>query len=116
MQTGLTEACLKSNITVGDAEHTLLNFIKEHVTEKASPLAGNSIYMDRMFLKKYMPTLNEYLHYRLIDVSTIKEICRRWNPDLYKSIPKKEYTHRALQDIKESVEELKFYKQNFLKF
>ncbi|XP_018577470.1 oligoribonuclease, mitochondrial-like [Anoplophora glabripennis] len=114
-KTGLTQACLKSNVTVEDAENALLDFVKKYVTERHSPLAGNSVYMDRMFLKKFMPRLNEYLHYRIIDVSTIKEVCRRWNPALYKQLPKKEYSHRALQDIKESVEELRFYKTNFFK-
>lgn len=106
---------MKSNITIEEAETMLLNFVKKYVTESYSPLAGNSIYMDRMFLKKFMPTLNNFLHYRIIDVSTIKEVCRRWNPVIYKQLPKKEYSHRALQDIKESVEELRFYKNNFFK-
>ncbi|CAH0552802.1 unnamed protein product [Brassicogethes aeneus] len=114
-KTDLTEASLKSKISVQMAESSMLEFVKKHVAERSSPLAGNSVYMDRMFLKKFMPTLNEYLHYRIIDVSTLKEICRRWNPDLYKTVPKKEYQHRAVNDIKESVDELKFYKDNFLK-
>lgn len=80
-----------------------------------SPLVGNSVYMDRLFLRKFMPTLNEYLHYRIIDVSTVKELCSRWNPEVSKEQPKKQYSHRALSDIKESVEELKFYKENFFK-
>lgn len=78
-------------------------------------MAGNSVYMDRLFLLQYMPRLHQFLHYRIIDVSSIKEVCRRWNPDLYKTVPKKEYSHRALSDIKESVQELKFYKENFFK-
>lgn len=114
-QTGLTQACLDSKTTVEEAEKTLLEFIKTHVTEKFSPLAGNSVYMDRLFLRKYMPVLNEYLHYRIIDVSTIKELCRRWNPNLYKEHPKKQYSHRALSDIKESIEELTFFKERFFK-
>lgn len=78
-------------------------------------MAGNSVYMDRLFLLKFMPKLHKFLHYRILDVSTIKELCRHWNPEVYKNAPKKEYTHRALNDIKESVEELKFYKENFFK-
>lgn len=97
------------------AEDTLLEFVKKYITESHSPIAGNSVYMDRLFLRKFMPTLDEYLHYRIIDVSTVKELCNRWNPDLVKEQPKKQYTHRALLDIKESVEELKFYKEKFFK-
>lgn len=91
----------------------VLEFLRNNITEKASPLAGNSIYMDRMFLNLHMPKVNKYLHYRIIDVSSIKELCRRWNADVYKQAPKKEFTHRALDDIKESVNELKYYKNNF---
>ena len=75
--------------------------------------AGNTIYMDRMFLRKYFPNVNEYLHYRIIDVSTIKELCGRWNKKVYDNAPKKEMKHRALSDIKESIKELKYYKDNF---
>ncbi|KAG5891956.1 hypothetical protein JTB14_002228 [Gonioctena quinquepunctata] len=114
-KTGLTEACLKSSTTLEEAENEILNFISKYVTEKLSPLAGNSVYMDRMFLLKNMPKIHNYLHYRIIDVSTVKEMCRRWNPNLYSIVPKKEYTHRALLDIKESVDELRFYKNNFFK-
>ncbi|KAI4457332.1 oligoribonuclease mitochondrial [Holotrichia oblita] len=114
-KSGLTEECRNSNITLATAEDTLLKFLKSHVTEKTSPIAGNSVYMDRMFLKMYMPNVNEYLHYRIIDVSSIKELCRRWNNDVYKRAPKKEFSHRALDDIKESVAELKYYKDNFFK-
>lgn len=70
--------------------------------------------MDRLFLRKYMPRVNDYLHYRIIDVSTIKELCRRWRPDLYKKAPPKEFSHRSLSDIRESVEEMKYYKSTFI--
>ncbi|XP_028133136.2 oligoribonuclease, mitochondrial isoform X2 [Diabrotica virgifera virgifera] len=114
-KTGLTAACLNSMIHLEQAENEILDFVKQHVTEKMSPLAGNSVYMDRMFLIKNMPSLHNYLHYRLIDVSTVKELCRRWNLEVYKKDPSKQFTHRALSDIKESIEELKFYKENFFK-
>lgn len=97
------------------AEKVLLDFVKQYVTERLSPVAGNSVYMDRLFLRKFMPTLDGFLHYRIIDVSTVKELCKRWNPNLSKEQPEKQYTHRALLDIKESVEELKFYKEKFFK-
>ncbi|RZB39463.1 oligoribonuclease [Asbolus verrucosus] len=114
-KTGLTEACLNSNVTLNEAENKLMAFVTKYVTENVSPLAGNSVYMDRLFLRKYMPRLDEYLHYRIIDVSTIKELCRRWNPNLYRDIPKKEFSHRALADIRESIDELKYYKNTFFK-
>nr|CAH7747303.1 unnamed protein product [Callosobruchus chinensis] len=114
-KSGLTQRCLDSNITLVQAEQSILDFVKEHSAENASALAGNSVYMDRLFLRKYMPKVDNYLHYRIIDVSTVKELCRRWNPEVYKNAPKKEFSHRALQDIKESVQELKFYRDNFCK-
>ncbi|XP_060523772.1 probable oligoribonuclease isoform X2 [Cylas formicarius] len=114
-KTGLVNLCLNSKIKLEEAEQMVLEFLQEHVTYKMSPLAGNSVYMDRMFLIKHMPKVHDYLHYRIIDVSTLKEICRRWNPELFKQVPNKIYGHRALQDIRESVEELLFYKKHFLK-
>ncbi|XP_056644446.1 oligoribonuclease [Diorhabda sublineata] len=114
-KTGLVEACLNSKTDIKQAEDELLEFVQEHTIEKMSPIAGNSVYMDRIFLIKYMPKLNNYLHYRIIDVSTIKELCRRWNPSVFKQAPNKKFDHRALSDIRESVEELKFYKNHFLK-
>lgn len=93
----------------------MLAFIEKHVAENCSPLAGNSVYMDRLFLTKYMPRIHNYLHYRIIDVSTVKELCRRWKPDVYKQAPAKQYNHRSLTDVLESIEELRFYRRNFLK-
>lgn len=71
--------------------------------------------MDRLFLYKYMPKVNDYLHYRIIDVSTVKELCKRWCKDEYKNVPTKSFSHRALSDIKESIAELKYYKKNMMK-
>lgn len=112
-KTGLTEACKKSDVTENAAEDILFDFVSKHTTEKCCPLAGNSVYIDRLFLRKFMPRVDQFLHYRIIDVSTIKELCRRWHYTLYKQAPKKDFSHRALNDIKESVSELKFYKENF---
>lgn len=112
-KSGLTESSLLSNVTTEDAEKQLFKFIANHVVEKCSPLAGNSVYMDRLFLRKFMPKVDSYLHYRIIDVSSIKELCRIWNRDIYKNVPTKTLEHRALQDIRESVHELQFYKLNF---
>jgi oligoribonuclease len=109
--TGLTEACRKSTITEAQAEDELLAFLQKYSKPKQSPLAGNSVYADRMFLKVYMPKIDNFLHYRLIDVSTIKELARRWNPELFHNAPRKKLVHRALDDIHESIIELKYYKQ-----
>ncbi|CAH1979824.1 unnamed protein product [Acanthoscelides obtectus] len=112
---GLIQKCLDSKISLIEAEQNVLDFAKAHLPENTSPLAGNSVYVDRGFLRKYMPKVDDYLHYRIIDVSTIKELCRRWNSEVYKNIPKKDFSHRALQDIKESVQELQFYRNYFFK-
>jgi oligoribonuclease len=103
-----------SGISEQNAEDMMLAFIKQYVDQpRLSPLAGNTIYMDRMFLRKYFPRVDEYLHYRIIDVSTVKELCGRWNKKVYNSAPKKELKHRALEDIRESINELKHYKEKF---
>ena len=113
---GLIPHILRSTVTEAHAEVEVLAFIKEYVAPKSSPLCGNSIYNDRMFLKFRMPNLNEYLHYRNIDVSTFKELARRWCPDLYEEVVKMKAnkTHHALDDIKGSIAELKFYKEHWL--
>lgn len=114
-ESGLTEESRKSKISTEQAEDILLEFLKNHIPEKSCPLAGNSIYMDRMFLNSYMPRLNEYLHYRIIDVSSIKELCRRWNQPVFSKQPKKLLAHRSLDDIKDTITELKYYKENLFK-
>lgn len=114
-KTGLTAASLESSVTVQEAESTILNFLQKYLQPGMSPLAGNSVHYDRIFMKEFMPKVNDFLHYRIIDVSCVKELCRRWNPDVYKTVPKKQFLHRALDDIKESIVELKYYKQNFMK-
>lgn len=94
------------------AEAEILDYVKRFVPEeKTAPLAGNSIGTDRMFLNRYMPTLDSFLHYRNIDVSSIKELVRRWYPKTYFQLPKKEGGHRALADIRESIAELRYYRQ-----
>jgi len=88
----------------------------EPVTVKGkSPLAGNTVSMDRRFLEKYMPRLASHLHYRTVDVSTVKELAKRWYPDKYEQAPKKEGGHRALGDIEDSIEELKYYRRTVFK-
>lgn len=109
----LAESSKKSEITELKAEDMMLDYLIQFVDPQKSPLAGNSIYMDRMFLRKYFPRVDGYLHYRIIDVSTVKELCRRWNRKACDSAPKKEFTHRALLDIQESLNEMKHYKKTF---
>ena len=88
----------------------ILDFLKsKNIKPKSVPLAGNSIHMDRLFMNFHMPRLTEFLHYRIVEVSTIKMLCSNWNPTVFKSVPKKGGSHRALDDIKESIEELKYY-------
>ena len=109
---GLTEAVRQSRVTLGDAEHQVLEYVKAHVPEaNAAPLCGNSIATDRGFLNRDMPSLDQHLHYRMIDVSSIKELAKRWYPRVYQSQPAKGLAHRALADITESVQELDFYRR-----
>lgn len=109
---GLLEKIRTSTISEADAMQQTLDFIKEHSPEPNKiPLCGNSIRTDRTFLAKYMPEIENWLHYRCVDVSTIKELVKRWNPGLEHARPKSEgITHRAMDDIRDSVAELKFYR------
>ena len=110
-RTGLTERVKVSRITEREAEIETLDFIQRHVPKNTAPLCGNSICQDRRFLYKYMPELCEWMHYRNIDVSSIKELARRWAPELITGFAKRG-THKALDDIYESIEELKFYREH----
>ena len=106
---------IPNGISIRDAELQVLEYIKQWVdTEKSAPLAGNSIGTDRMFLNREMPELDQYLHYRNIDVSSIKELTRRWYPRTYFQLPKKTGNHRALADILESIKELEYYRKTVL--
>jgi len=109
---GLIERVKASTVSDADAEAQTIAFINQHVSTKERPvLAGNSIHQDRRFIRRYMPALEKRLHYRMVDVSTIKELARRWYPQIVAKQPAKKETHRALDDIRESIEELRFYKQ-----
>lgn len=111
-KSGLLDAIKASTLSLADAGAATLAFIREHVPEPASvPLCGNSIGTDRRFLAAYLPEIETYLHYRSIDVSSIKELVKRWYPDINGSRPHKPGTHRALDDIRESVAELRFYRE-----
>ena len=110
---GLLTAIRESTITLAQAGAQTLEFIKKHISEpRTIPLCGNSIGTDRRFLAKYLPEIENYLHYRSVDVSTIKELVKRWYPGLEISRPAKAGAHRALDDVQESIRELKFYREN----
>jgi oligoribonuclease len=110
-RSGLLDEIVRSDVTLEAAGRATLDFVRAHVAEpRTSPLCGNSIGTDRRFLATYLPELDDYLHYRSIDVSTIKELCRRWYPGAFAAAPAKAGTHRALGDIRESVAELRYYR------
>ena len=103
---------LEEGTTLEDAEDRVLTYVREHVpVPRKAPLAGNTVYVDRGFLARDMPRLDDHMHYRLIDVSSIKELARRWYPRMYFNSPPKSGGHRALADIRESIEELKYYRE-----
>jgi oligoribonuclease len=109
---GLTEAVRESTTNLGDAEKLVLDYVKSHVPEaKSAPLCGNSIATDRGFISRDMPELDDHLHYRMIDVSSLKELAKRWYPRVYQSQPEKGLAHRALADIRESILELAYYRR-----
>ncbi|KAL7727850.1 hypothetical protein ACLKA6_019781 [Drosophila palustris] len=114
-ESGLVERCKSSQVTPELAENIILSYLKENLPERKCPLAGNSVYMDRLFLRKFYPLVDDYLHYRIIDVSTVKELARRWYPEVIKASPQKVVAHRSLDDIKESISELKYYKEHLFK-
>lgn len=113
-RSGLTAAVKASKITVKKAEKLTLDFLKEFCAPKKAVLCGNSVHQDRRFIVQYMPRLDKFLHYRLVDVSSIKDLVKRWYPK-NKEMPKKNENHRALDDIRESVEELRFYRKHYFK-
>ncbi len=111
-RSGLVEEVRASTIDLATAEQMVMDYIRGHVkSPKTAPLAGNSIATDRGFLARDMPTLDNFLHYRMIDVSSIKELCRRWYPRIYYGQPEKGLSHRALADIQESIRELQYYRR-----
>ena len=111
-RSGLTEEVRASTVDLATAEGMVLDYIRKHIKQaKTAPLAGNSIATDRGFIARDMPKLDDFLHYRMIDVSSIKELCRRWYPRIYFGQPEKGLAHRALADIHESIRELKYYRQ-----
>ncbi|WP_341902507.1 oligoribonuclease [Polaromonas sp. YR568] len=113
-RSGLIDKVKASTVTEEEAEAQLLAFLAQYVPKGASPLCGNTISQDRRFLVKYMPRLEAFLHYRNIDVSTFKELAKRWRPEVYSAF-KKRQSHTALADVHESIDELEHYREHFLK-
>ena len=113
-KTGLTQRCRDSKISAIDAQAQTIAFLSQWVPAGKSPLCGNSICQDRRFLYRYMPQLESWLHYRNLDVSSVKELAKRWHPEIYNGFSKKN-THNALDDIRESIDELKYFRRTFLK-
>lgn len=110
---GLTERVKKSRNVESDAEKQTIDFLKQFVAKNKSPMCGNSICQDRRFLARYMPELEAWFHYRNLDVSSIKELIKRWKPDLLPGYSKKN-THQAMDDVRESIEELQYYRKHFM--
>lgn len=113
-QSGLIERVKSSTLAEADVEEVMLNFIREWAPRRSSPMCGNSVCQDRRFMARYMPSLEDWFHYRNLDVSTLKELARRWKPEVYQSLVKKG-RHEALADILESIDELRHYRQHFLR-
>lgn len=112
-KSGLVARVRESTMTEAEAEQLTLVFLSKYLDKGDSPMCGNSIYQDRRFLSLYMPILNDFFHYRHLDVSTVKELARRWRPELMKGF-KKDSQHLALQDIRDSIAELAYYREHFI--
>jgi oligoribonuclease len=113
-KSGLIDRVKASTLSESDAEHQLITFMAQYVPAGKSPLCGNTVSQDRRFMFNYMPKLEQFFHYRTIDVSTLKELARRWKPELLKGFEKRS-KHEALADIYESIDELKYYREHFIK-
>ena len=113
-RSGLIDKVRASQVTEEQAQAELLDFIRQYVPKSGSPMCGNTISQDRRFLVKYMPTLEDWFHYRCLDVSTLKELAKRWRPEVYSSF-KKQQKHTALADVHESIDELEHYRTHFLR-
>ena len=113
-RSGLIDKVRASTVTEDEASAQMISFLRQYVPAGKSPMCGNSICQDRRFMARHMPQLEQFFHYRNVDVSTIKELCRRWKPELISGF-KKHQMHTALADIRESVEELRYYREHFIK-
>lgn len=115
-KSGLTQACRDSTVSLAEAEQTILQFVQQHAPDPSgAQIAGNSVHVDLAFLRRHMPRLAEHLHFRIVDVSTLGELCRRWFPREHSRAPKKKNTHTALSDIRESITQLQYYRRTIFK-
>ncbi len=115
-RSGLLDEIRASQLSLEDAERELLAFVQRHIPEpRTAPLAGNSVHADRLFMRRYLRRLDAHLHYRIVDVSTVKELARRWYPHVFSGAPTKAEAHRALADIRESIAELTWYRQQLFR-
>lgn len=115
-RSGLTQAVRASEVSMAEAEARTLEFIRRHVPDpSAAQIAGNSVHADVAFMKRFMPRIVDYLHYRIVDVSSVGELCRRWFPREYGRAPRKSQAHTAMSDIRESIEQLRYYRQAVFK-
>ena len=114
-RSGLLDEIAASKVTLEEAGAAAIKYVASHVEAGTAPLCGNSIGVDRRFLDRYLPELDQYLHYRIIDVSSLKELCRRWYPEIYKARPSKKEAHRALGDVRDSIGELRYYRDSMLR-
>ncbi|MEW5303209.1 MAG: hypothetical protein WDW36_005922 [Sanguina aurantia] len=112
---GLTQRCRESTVTMAEAEAGILEFVQQYVPHNGAPLAGNSVHVDRMFLNKYMPEFLSHLHYRIIDVSSVGELAKRWFTHVWAKAPRKTMAHTAMSDIRESIKELQYYQSKVFK-
>ena len=112
-KSGLVDKVRASQFNEAEVERLILEFLKPLVAERTAPLAGNTVHQDRRFMARYMPAFDNYLHYRIVDVSTLKELAKRWNPGVVAGVTK-EGKHEALADVQESIEELRHYRSHFL--
>ncbi|MGE0357508.1 MAG: oligoribonuclease [Burkholderiales bacterium] len=113
-RSGLIDKVRASKFSEAEVEERIVAFLKEHVAPGTAPLAGNTVHQDRRFMARYMPAFDAYLHYRIVDVSTLKELARRWRPDVLAGVVK-DSKHEALADVHESIEELRHYRRSFLR-
>ncbi|MGI8574912.1 MAG: oligoribonuclease [Egibacteraceae bacterium] len=115
-KSGLLDEIRASRISLEEAEREVLAFVRRHVPEaRTAPLAGNSVHADRLFMRRYLRALDAHLHYRIVDVSTVKELARRWYPETFAAAPPKAEGHRALADIRESIAELRWYRERLFR-
>jgi len=112
---GLTEACRRSELSLAQAEEKLLSFLQQHVPKNGCPLAGNTVHHDKLFLDRYMPRVTDHLHYRIIDVTSLSELVKRWFPEEHEATPRKMNVHRAKGDIIESIQQLRYLRQAVFK-